>query len=51
MTISGWENLGMKVYWIPILIIILIFGLVAWLAEKKPEKMRRQGKEQKRKTR
>lgn len=39
MTIHGWENLGMKVYGIAVLIIILIFGVVAYLAEKNPEKM------------
>jgi hypothetical protein len=46
MTITGWENLGSKFYWIPVLTILFIFGLVAYLAEKRPGKIRsKKGKE------
>ena len=38
MTLTGWENLGSKFYWIPVLTIVFVFGLVAYLAEKRPGK-------------
>ncbi len=34
MTLSGWENWGMKIYWIPVLIIVFILGLIVYLVEK-----------------
>jgi ABC-type multidrug transport system permease subunit len=42
MTLNGWENWGITFYWIPVLVIVFVFGLIAYLVEKKPEKLRRQ---------
>ncbi|HEX8960040.1 MAG TPA: hypothetical protein VF775_00545 [Geobacteraceae bacterium] len=41
MTVHVWENWGMKFYWVVVLVVVFVFGVVAYLAEKKPDKMRR----------